>query len=56
VVRANTAVRRYERKNFLEDFALVVPIIPVTAAMALRAGRIEGESRANGTIIPLAIC
>jgi predicted nucleic acid-binding protein len=32
----------------------VIPVQPVTSSVALRAGQIDGESRAKGILIPLS--
>jgi tRNA(fMet)-specific endonuclease VapC len=54
IARANTPQRRHDRQRFLTELTSVVPVVPVTVATALRAGRIDGESRANGVNIPLS--
>lgn len=54
VVRANTPQRRNDRQQFLSELSGVVPVVPVTVAVALRAGRIDGESQAKGINIPLS--
>src|SRR5262249_9711701 len=54
ITRADTAERRERRQRFLDDLLTGVPIQPVTAPIALRAGRIDGESQARGVCIPLS--
>jgi predicted nucleic acid-binding protein len=48
VVRANTAQRRATRRQFLDEVMLAIPIHPVSIAVALRAGQIDGENSAKG--------
>ena len=40
--RANIPERRARRQQFLQELTYVVPVHPVTAAVALRAGDIDG--------------
>jgi predicted nucleic acid-binding protein len=54
VARANTLQRRNDRQRLLTELTGVVPVAPVTVATALRAGRIDGERRAQGISIPLS--
>jgi len=54
IVRSDTSERRERRQRFLEDLLTGVPIQPVTLPIALRAGRIDGESQAQGIRIPLS--
>jgi predicted nucleic acid-binding protein len=54
ITRADTAERRERRQQFLNDLLTGVPVQPVTAPVALRAGRIDGESQARGVRIPLS--
>ena len=53
-IRADTAERREKRQRFLDELISVVPVYPVTATLALRAGRIDGQSQAKGIRIPLS--
>lgn len=53
ITRADTAERRERRQRFLDELLTGVPIQPVTAPIALRAGRIDGQSQAKGVRIPL---
>ena len=54
VTRADTTERRERRQRFLDELLTGIPIQPVTAQIALRAGRIDGESQARGVRIPLS--
>jgi predicted nucleic acid-binding protein len=54
LTRADTAERRDKRQRFLQELMSVVPVHPITAPVALRAGRIDGQSQAKGIRIPLS--
>jgi tRNA(fMet)-specific endonuclease VapC len=54
VARANTEARHSHRYRFLQELMSVVPVHPITAAVALRAGDIDGQSQAKGVRIPLS--
>jgi predicted nucleic acid-binding protein len=54
IARADTPERREKRQRFLNELMSVMPPHPVTVAAALRAGRIDGESQAQGISIPLS--
>jgi len=54
ITRADTTERRERRQRFLDDLLAGVPIQPVTVPIALRAGRIDGQSQARGVRIPLS--
>jgi predicted nucleic acid-binding protein len=54
IIRADTPERRERRQRFLDELLTGVPIQPVTVAIALRAGQIDGKSRAEGVRIPLS--
>ena len=54
ITRADTTERRERRQRFLDDLLTGVPIQPVTVPIALRAGRIDGQSQAKGVRIPLS--
>lgn len=56
IARADTVERRDRRQGFLDDLLIGVPVQPVTAPIALRAGQIDGQSQAKGVRIPLRIC
>jgi tRNA(fMet)-specific endonuclease VapC len=53
LARANTPQRKATRQQFLTDVIQSIPVHPVAASIALRAGRIDGENTAVG--IRLAI-
>lgn len=55
VARADTVERRERRQRFLDELLIGVPIQPITALIALRAGQIDGRSRASSVSIPLAL-
>lgn len=52
--RADTAARRSNRKEFIEELFGTLPVHPITAAIALRAGQIDGEGQAKGVRVPLS--
>ena len=52
--RANTPERKAKRQQFIQELLTALPIHPVTPAIALRVGRIDGDSQAKGVRIPLA--
>lgn len=54
IARADTAERRDRRQRFLDELIAGVPVQPITVPIALRAGRIDGESLAAGVRIPLS--
>jgi predicted nucleic acid-binding protein len=54
ITRADTSERRQRRQRFLDELLTGVPIQPITVPIALRAGQIDGQSRANGVSIPLS--
>ena len=51
--RADTPERKEKRQKFIQELLTAMPIHPVTAPLALRAGPPDGESQARGTRIPL---
>lgn len=53
-VRANTTERKQKRERIIQELVASVPIHPITASIALRAGQIDGQSQASGIRIPLA--
>jgi predicted nucleic acid-binding protein len=53
VTRANTSERKAIRQEFLTDVVQAIPVYPITAPIALSAGRIDGLNTAIG--IRLAI-
>lgn len=54
ISRADTPERRDKRRRFLDELLTGVPIQPVTVQIAIRAGRIDGLSQAQGVRIPLS--
>jgi predicted nucleic acid-binding protein len=54
IARANTPERRDRRQRFLDELLLGVPIQSITIPIAIRAGRIDGQSQAKGIRIPLS--
>lgn len=52
--RANTPERRATREQFIHELMAAVPVHPVSASIALRAGQIDGESTARGVTLPLS--
>jgi predicted nucleic acid-binding protein len=52
--RADTRQRRDQRHRFIQELLTALPVHPITATIALRAGRIDGESQARGERIPLS--
>lgn len=53
-MRANTSQRRTQRERFLEQLLTALPVHPVTASIALRTGRMDGENQAKGLRLPLS--
>lgn len=53
IERANSPERRVMRERFLNELLDEISAEPVTAAIALRAGRIDGSLQAKGTRIAL---
>jgi tRNA(fMet)-specific endonuclease VapC len=52
--RADAPARRATRLQFIQELLTAVPVHPVTTAIALRAGRIDGENQAKGIRLSLA--
>jgi tRNA(fMet)-specific endonuclease VapC len=52
--RADTRERKLKREQFIQELITALPVHPVTTAIALRVGQIDGASQAKGTRIPLA--
>jgi predicted nucleic acid-binding protein len=53
IARADTAERRDKRQRFLDELLGVIPVHPVTLAIALRAGQIDGAGAARGVRVAL---
>jgi tRNA(fMet)-specific endonuclease VapC len=54
VARASTPEKRDMRRQFLEELMAALPVHPVTIAVALRAGQIDGENSAKGIRLALS--
>lgn len=54
IARANSERRRGARQTFLDDLSIGMPIHPVSVAVALRAGQIDGRLQATGVRVALA--
>jgi len=52
--RADTPERKSFREKFIEELLTAMPVYPVTASMALRAGQLDGQNQARGISVPLA--
>jgi tRNA(fMet)-specific endonuclease VapC len=52
--RADTLARKSMREQFIEELLTALPVHPVTAAIALRTGQIDGANQARGVRLPLA--
>jgi predicted nucleic acid-binding protein len=52
--RADTAQRKASREQFIQELLMALPVHPVTAAIALRAGQIDGMNQARGVRLSLA--
>ncbi len=52
--RAATPGRKATRQQFTQELITALPVHSVTAPVALRAGRIDGENQARGIRIPLS--
>jgi len=51
--RADTPQRRLKRQEFIEELTTAMPVYPVTVAIALRAGWVDGENQTHGIKVPL---
>ena len=52
--RADTPRRRVTREQFIQELLIALPVRPITAALALKAGQLDGEKHAQGAKIPLS--
>jgi predicted nucleic acid-binding protein len=52
--RADSPERKSKREKFIEELLTAMPVYPVTASMALRAGQLDGQNQARGVKVPLA--
>jgi tRNA(fMet)-specific endonuclease VapC len=51
--RADSPERKGKREKFIEELMIAMPVYPVTASMALRAGQLDGQNQARGVRVPL---
>ena len=51
--RADTPQRRLKRQKFIEELIGAMPVYPVSVAIALRAGQLDGENQARGLKLAL---
>jgi predicted nucleic acid-binding protein len=54
LARADTPPRRAARQRFIDELMKSIPTMPVTAAVALRAGELDGQNKARGIHVALA--
>jgi predicted nucleic acid-binding protein len=54
VVRADTEPRAARRRLFLQELMIAIPLMPITAAAAVRAGEIDGVNKSKGIHLALA--
>ncbi len=52
--RANTQERKAKREQFIDELIQAVPVYSITATVALRAGRTDGDNQARGVRVPLS--
>jgi len=52
--RADTPERKAKRQQFIQELLTALPVHPITASLALRAGQLDGESQARGIRLPLS--
>lgn len=52
--RAKTLTRGAERRLFIQELMMSVPLMQVTPASAIRAGEIDGANRAKGVHLALS--
>jgi len=52
--RADAPDRKAKRRQFIQELQVALPIHLVTAAVAVRAGEIDGENQARGVRLPLS--
>jgi predicted nucleic acid-binding protein len=53
IARADTVERRDKRQRFLDELLNAVPVHPVTLAIALHAGMVDGMISARGSRVAL---
>ncbi|MGA2340825.1 MAG: PIN domain-containing protein [Terracidiphilus sp.] len=54
VARADSPQRMSARQQYLDELIVVSPVQPISVAIALRAGQIDGESTARGVRLPIS--
>jgi len=52
--RADTPERKRKRLDFISELLTALPVYPLTIAIALRAGQIDGTSQSKGIRVPLS--
>lgn len=50
--RAKDAAQGEMRRRFFEELFALIPVYPLTLAIARRAARIDGEARRQGIVVP----
>jgi tRNA(fMet)-specific endonuclease VapC len=54
IYRAETPERRLRREVFINELLADITVYPYTKEIALLAGRIDGEQRGRGVVLPFA--
>lgn len=54
IYRAQTPERRLRRESFLDELLADLTVYPFTKETAMLAGKLDGEQRGQGVIIPFA--
>jgi predicted nucleic acid-binding protein len=54
IARSNSSQRAAARRQFLTELTFALPVQPVTAEIALRAGLMDGNSTTKGVRIPFS--
>ena len=52
--RADTPHRKNKRTQFIQELLTALPVHPITASIALRAGQIDGKNQAKVLRLPLS--
>jgi predicted nucleic acid-binding protein len=52
--RADTPERKRKREQMIQELLGALPIYPITSAVALRTGQMDGANQAKGVRVPLA--
>lgn len=53
IYRSNVPAVSQRHQAFIADLVAVLPVVPYTQATAMVAGRIDGEQRVKGIVIPV---